>query len=122
METTYIISPWFFYLINVVEGIDVVSIILTVAGILTTAAGTIIFFDNFDYGENDKDRKLGKQIIRISIPIVIVSVILIIFLPSKQTLIEIQVAKMATYENAKWTIDALKEFVDYIVEAAKALK
>ena len=48
--------------------------------------------------------------------------LIVIFAPSKQTMIEMLVAKYATVDNAEWTADALKSLVDYIVQAAQAIK
>ena len=51
-----------------------------------------------------------------------VCLVLTIFVPSKSTMIEMMIAKYATYENADWTVESLKSVVDYIVEAFKAVK
>ena len=37
-------------------------------------------------------------------------------------MIEMQIARYATYENAEWTVDAIKNAVDYVVQAVKSLK
>ena len=44
------------------------------------------------------------------------------FVPSKEALIEMQVARFATYENAEWTLDTVKAAVDYIVESIKSVR
>lgn len=57
-------------------------------------------------------------------PLFIVSITLIalsIFIPSKETLLSVMVAKFATYDNTQWTADAIKSTVDYIIEAFKAI-
>lgn len=41
---------------------------------------------------------------------------------AKDALIEMMIAKQATYENATWTLDALKSAVDYVVQAIQSLK
>ncbi len=46
----------------------------------------------------------------------------VVFIPDKQTMIEMLVAKTATVENAEWTVDAVKQAVDYIVSAIQTLK
>jgi hypothetical protein len=43
-------------------------------------------------------------------------------LPSDDTLIEMMIAKQATYDNAQWTLETLKSAVDYIVNAIKSVK
>lgn len=42
-----------------------------------------------------------------------------IFIPSKQTSVEMLVARTATFDNVNWTIDQVKEIVDYIIKALK---
>lgn len=55
-------------------------------------------------------------------PILIAFAILLIFVPTKSTFIEMQIARYATVENAEWTVETVKSAVDYIIEAIKQLK
>ena len=41
--------------------------------------------------------------------------------PSEKRLIEMQIARFATVENAEWALDAIKSATDYIVSAIKEL-
>lgn len=43
-----------------------------------------------------------------------------IFIPSKETSIEMLVAKTATFDNVDWTVQQVKEVVDYIVRAIQS--
>lgn len=45
--------------------------------------------------------------------------IIAIFIPSKQTSVEMLVARTATFDNVNWTVQQVKEIVDYIVSALK---
>ena len=49
----------------------------------------------------------------------LVLIILSIFIPSKQTSIEMLVARTATFDNVNWSVQQVKEIVDYIVNALK---
>jgi hypothetical protein len=72
-------------------------------------------FDKDDYA------KIRKW----AIPITSVGIILIlagVFIPSKETLITMKVAELATKENITLTAQQLKEIVDYIINALKELK
>ena len=42
-----------------------------------------------------------------------------IFVPSKQTSVEMLVARTATFDNVNWTVAQVKEIIDYIVSALK---
>jgi hypothetical protein len=52
----------------------------------------------------------------------VISIIAAIFIPSREALIEMQVAKFVTYENAELSIDAVKSIIDYIINAVQNLK
>lgn len=43
------------------------------------------------------------------------------FVPSKQTSVEMLVARTATFDNVNWTVSQVKEIVDYIVSALKGV-
>ena len=46
-------------------------------------------------------------------------VVISMFLPSKQTSVEMMVARTATFDNVNWTVQQVKEVIDYIVSALK---
>ena len=60
--------------------------------------------------------------LKVAIVALIISGLILMFVPSKETLIEMMIAKQATYENATWTVDALKSAVDYVIQAIQSLK
>ncbi len=118
----YIIDPMWFYWINVMDSIWVISIVGIVVSVVFLIIGSIIYFENYSYDENDQDKKLGTKFLKIAIPFLIAFVLIVIFLPTKSTLIEMQIARYATVENAEWTVETVKNAVDYIIEAMKQLK
>lgn len=120
----YIINPMWFYWINVADGLHtgfgVAAVLLGLAEIVMAVIAGLSYSMGKDYGPNDPDLKTAKALIK---PIIICGIILAVFLvavafiPSKNTLIEMQVARFATYENAEWTVETVKSAVDYIVDA-----
>lgn len=118
----YIINPMWFYWINVMETINCILIGGIVVSVAFLIIGSIIYFENYGYGDDDQDKKLGAKFLKITIPFLIVFVLIITFLPTKSTLIEMQIARYATVENAEWTVETVKSAVDYIIEAMKQLK
>ena len=120
----YIINPMWFYWINVADGVNtafcVAAAILGGAEIIMAVYAILSYSLGKDYGPNDRDLKTAKAMIK---PIIICGIVLMvvliaaIFIPSKNTLIEMQVAKYLTYENAEWTVETVKSAVDYIVDA-----
>lgn len=57
----------------------------------------------------------------ITMVIGLVMVLMAIFIPSKQTSIEMLVARTATFDNVDWTVAQVKEIIDYIVSALKGV-
>ena len=120
----YIINPTWFYWINVADGLHtmlfVASVMLAIAEIIMAVYAGLSYSLGKDYGPNDRDLKAAKAMIK---PIIICGIVLavalvgVVFIPSKNTLIEMQVARYATYENAEWTVETVKSAVDYIVDA-----
>lgn len=124
----YIIDPSVFYWVNVFGSLQIVfaifGAILTISGIGFLIGWFMYHNEKFDYDTESeyyirakRYEKLCKQwvmvLLIIGIPLVLVS----IFIPSKQTGIEMMVAKTATFENVDWTVAQVKEIIDYIVSA-----
>ena len=116
----YIIDPSWFYWISV---LDAVKATLIASTILSALAATILagFVFGDSWGDEDEERNC-KRALKISIVVLAFSIVGVIFIPSKQTMIEMMVARCATKENAQITVDALKSAVDYIIEAIKSVK
>ena len=125
----YIINPSWFYWINVVDGLrtafTTVAVVFGIVEIIMLVIAAICYYQGKDYGENDSDYKMAKALIK---PIIIagiatvVSIVAAVFIPSREALIEMQVAKFATYENAELGIDAIKSAIEYIINAIQSLK
>lgn len=128
--TGYIINPAWFYWINVIDAIRgflVAIIVLSSLGIIASVIGYLICADftiSFPYNADEEAAAMPvwSRILKICIISAFVSGIVVVFLPSKNTLIEMQIARYATYENAEWTVETIKAAVDYIVEAINSLK
>lgn len=125
----YIINPSWFYWISVVDGIKSAVFAFLVSAFVVDFVFILLFLVHknagFGFGEHDSDNIAAKALIK---PIKIASIalfVLIVFsilIPTKNTLIEMMIAKQATYENAQWTLETLKSAVDYIVNAIKSVK
>ena len=76
--------------------------------------------DDFSY--DDTEQKTQKKILTALIVAAVVSIIGVVFIPSKETMIEMLIAKMATEQNVQFSVDTIKNLIDYIVEASKAIK
>lgn len=112
----YIINPIWFYWINVADELRCIAIIAIVLSGVATLVLTFVALVNSDWKEDD-EFQFAIKILKKTIVIFVISCITLVFLPSKNTLIEMQIAKYVTKENAELTIDAIKTAVDYIMQA-----
>lgn len=116
-----IVDPMWFYWINVADWIKDVTLFIAILALV----GAFIRFEIAvsDAGwDSESEHKQKMKSARVLAVIAVIAFICSAFIPSKQTLIEMQVAKFATYENAEWTVETIKQAVDYIVEAIGSLK
>ncbi len=109
----YIINPAWFYWANIANGLKIVALIGAMIGMIACIFCIIAVLE--------KDDDYLKPL-RIVIACTTVCIIAAVFIPTKETLIEMQIAKYATWENAEWTIDAIKDAVDYIVDAIGSIR
>lgn len=126
----YIINPSWFYWLDVVESMRhfmIAAFITSIAAIIV--AIIIVPVDMRMIREfpdmSDDERKTVQfftKALKIAIAALVISGLILMFVPSKETLIEIMIAKQATYENATWTVDTLKSAVDYVIQAIQSLK
>ena len=117
---SYIINPSVFYWIGVAESIETAAAVFLAVSTVALICMYIAYFVDGEFWE-EKGMKRFKTVRVFAFIIFAVSFLAVIFAPSKTTLIEMTVAKYATYDNAEWTIDAVKSLVDYIVESIKTL-
>lgn len=123
--TNYIIDPQVFYWINTL------SIIQTVLGIFGGAfavisiglAGGWIYnaCQAKDYDDNKYYMKVFKKWTIISGVLGLIMLVASIFIPGRTTSIEMLIAKTATFENVNWSVQQIKDVVDYIIQAIKTI-
>lgn len=115
----YIVDPSWVYWMNISDVMKWMFLIIGGAGLVVMFIALPIFYGEA-YGKEDYE-----AIHKWAIPVASVSALLIlagVFLPSKETLIAMKVAELATKENVQLTANQLKEIVDYIINALKELK
>lgn len=117
----YIINPSWFYWIEVANAVKtcsfVAAAILLFASIVLAVASHI----DDDFMEHEDAKKKRKVMAVCLVALALFSAVGI-FVPSKQTLIEMMIAKKATYDNVSWTLEQVKEAVDYVISAIKEIK
>ena len=109
-----IINPWFFYLVDCLEGLQIVFIIVVIA----LAFAILMLTDTIsDLGWDEKEEmKSARRTRKIVIFFSIFLLIIIPLIPSKDTCYKMMVASQITDTNIQKAEDVIKESVDYIFE------
>lgn len=126
----YIINPSWFYWLGVVESMRhfmiaafIISIAVIIVAIIIVPVDIRMIHEFPDMSDDErKTVQFFTKALKIAIGVLVISGLVLVFVPSKETLIEMMIAKQATYENATWTLDALKSAVDYVIQAIQSLK
>lgn len=116
-----IISPLTVYLINLMDPLHAVfigaCIVFLVLGILTG----IDYLDNKDSSTEKYQKQAQKALgrTRRMAVICVLCMLLAVFVPSKNTIIEMIVAQNITVNNINAGEEKVKEAIDYLVEKVK---
>lgn len=129
---TYIINPMWFYWLSVAEKIcqaahtlAILLFICSAGAYIVTAAFKFNAIDDDGFNRECSDYIAGTKAQRVATVLAVLTIIMsaiYAFIPSGETLIEMQIARFTTVENAEWALDAVKSATDYIVSAIKELQ
>lgn len=115
----YIIEPSFFYWLSVAEAVKTLfGVIAGLCGAGGIVVGSLYFMSSADFGKEARDTKIFHKMFTVLLSLVLISIPIAIFVPSKETLIEMKIAQYATYENIDTAQSKVKEVIDYIFEKA----
>lgn len=122
----FIIDPKIFYWINVLDTVQIVFAGIGVTCLIAFAGCAIGWIYNACEAEKGYKSNVYymKACKRWTIVTGIIGLILLtasIFIPGRTTSIEMLVAKTATFDNVNWTVQQVKEVVDYIVKALQSV-
>lgn len=126
----YIINPMWFYWLSVVDALRFFFIFILVFGSLGIIGMTIFFiwtkhFEDVWSGHEEEHKARVKKLQKVIVIGWIIWAVVFcfeMFVPSKDTMIEMQIARYATKQNVEIGIDAIKSATDYVIEAIKSLK
>jgi len=111
-----IISPWLIYIVDVASTIKIVSMIVMILGIVAV----ILFPMLADTADVQKETLI--RIEKLIGAITVVSILLVIFIPTKTTLLMMLVLQYTTPDNVSLVQDNIIDFVQKIAEAVKVSK
>lgn len=104
-NVTYIINPWIFYFISLSDTLKWAFGIFVIIAII----GLLYVYDEC------KNVKLAKKVFIIGC----ISLVICLFLPSKDTCYKMLIASQVTTENIENAKETVKDVADYIIEATK---
>lgn len=109
---TPIINPWLFYAVNFLVNLqDVCSIVLNVCVVVMAFLTLKVLVDE-DEEKLKANKKTNKRLLVVSLSMLIV----ITFIPSKETCYQMMIASQITDTNIQKAEDVIKNSVDYIFE------
>ena len=110
-----VISPWLFYIIDLLDKFYV-CICVVFWGAVIILCGTLLFWLLESYELEEDDILTVKKVIKLSVIPIVISSVMYVAIPSKDTMYKMLVAKYVTYENIDKATDTIKDGVDYIFE------
>ena len=110
----YIINPSWFYWISVCDGVKVFCYIIGFVCGMVGGGNIISHFVNMGFDDNVAELN-KKWAIRLGVATIIV-VLIGTLIPSKETLIQMKLAELITYDNAEKIIENIQDATNYILE------
>ena len=109
-----IINPWLFYLVDCLEGLQILFILVVIALAFAILLLTAMISD---LGLDEKEElKSARRTRKIVIFFSILLLIVIPLIPSKETCYKMMIASQVTDNNIQKAEDVIKDSVDYIFE------
>ena len=116
----YLIDPMWFYWIHVMDTArTLVAVLFGVSLFAVCILAGCVWGDWCDTDEQAKSCRMWFVFMTVFAALMGLS---LIFTPDKNTLIEMQIARYATKQNAEVAIEAIKSATDYVIEAIQSLK
>lgn len=112
---TSVISPKIFYLMDVLGALEWLCFAGVIGCLILSACCVGCYADS--YGD---EKDWIKYAIRLGVMTVVLAV-LIVLIPSKDTMLTMLVADMITYENIELTKESAMALVNYIVEQVEEI-
>lgn len=118
---TYIINPWFFYWLQVSSTVRTVLCLLACFAGMALIFAVVVKMGSIFEGEDEQTKDAASRFLKITILLFVPLLLAYVLLPSRDTLLSMQIAGMATTENAELALSAIQNAVDYLVESFREL-
>ncbi len=117
----YYINPMWFYWLHVIESLRGVCIGLLIISVVVIVVIVVMGVEIYDDSDADTE-KTGKRIIKFCCVASIISTLILVFVPSKETMIEMMIARQVTPQNVEAGLEAIKGAADYVIQAIQNAK
>ena len=116
-----IINPWIFYILQIVDTLIIISVsVLVISLLLMGTMFIMILLMNADDEYKDIAKAAKKQFKRV-LALTMFSSIMVIFIPSSDTIYKMLIADNLTPNNIQAIGGTLEDSIDYIAEKIKDL-
>ena len=115
----YIINPWMFYLLGLVDSIGVACVAFLAVFAIVFGSYALIWFVEFSW---DEKYPTPSQIFKKWKVPLILSIVFLVFTPSTDTIYKMMIASQVTTENIDTAKETIQDVADYIVDAVKEIK
>lgn len=109
-----IINPWMFYIVDCLDGLKMLCIISV--PVLVIVIGFLTATIDDSWSDQEKEKKSAIRTRKIVILFSILLLVVIPFIPSKETCYKMMVASQITDTNIQKAEDVINNSVDYIFE------
>ena len=117
-----IINPLWFYLIGVVDNLQiVVGIILILSCIALAIVSLIMFFEYSELYLEEREKQTYFKYLKTALKVIIPCIIITSFTPSSDTIYKMIIADNITPHNIEVVGDAVEGGIDYIFEKINSL-
>lgn len=110
-----VISPWLFYVIDLLGKLREMAIIVFWIIVVTIFITGFFALLEGEYWEDKIIQKL-KKALKLSVISIVISSVMYVAIPSKDVMYKMLVSKYVTYENIDKATNTIKDGVDYIFE------
>ena len=114
----YIINPWVFYLLYLADSVKIVCALFLISFVFGIVAYCFMYDDFLD---GDKYPSPGTLLKKIKIPLIL-SIVLIVFVPTSETVYKMMIASQVTTENIDTAKETIQDVADYIIDAVKEIE
>lgn len=111
----YIIEPMWFYWVRVLDNISGIALGALLLGLVATVMCFIAESESYF----DEDEKMWRKRMRTAFVVAVLSAIIVVFVPSSETLIKMKLAEFGTYENVTIVVETIEDMTDKIIEQIK---